>query len=330
MTESVQTFLRDELIERQRRLQSALARGDGPAQLVLLLRDVDAALERIEGATFGSCETCHDPIEPERLIADPLVRFCLDHLTQPEQRALERDLELAALIQRGLLPEPGIRAAGWETDYRYEPAGPVSGDYCDLIPDGQGNLFFLLGDVSGKGVAASMLMSQLHAMFRTLTSVGLPLGEMVERASRVFCESSLPSHYATLVCGRAGTGGEVEICNAGHLPPLVLRNGSLARFEATGLPLGIFCDESFSVETARLAPGDAILLYSDGFTEAQDASGTEYGCERLEASIRRRAGLAPRALIAACLEDLQAFAEGTPRSDDRTIMALRRASETAA
>src|SRR6266567_2405187 len=146
--------------------------------------------QRLERGTFGLCETCHDTIEAERLLADPLMRFCLDHLTQDEQRALESDLSLAARIQRRLLPEPGVELAGWEVRYHYQPAGMVSGDYCDLLQTNNG-LLFLLGDVSGKGVAASMLMSHLHATFRSLAEAGLPLERMVEDANRIFCESTL-------------------------------------------------------------------------------------------------------------------------------------------
>ena len=144
-------------------------------------------------ATFATSQS-----KPERLIANPLTRLCLDHLSPKEQRALEDDLELAARIQTGLLPQPSQKIDGWEIAYHYQPAGIVSGDYCDLISSDDQSLLFVLGDVSGKGVAASMLMAHLQAMFRTLISINLPLEEIVERASRVFCESTLPTHYATL------------------------------------------------------------------------------------------------------------------------------------
>jgi sigma-B regulation protein RsbU (phosphoserine phosphatase) len=144
---------------------------------------------------------------------------------------LEHDLELATRIQRGLLPDPAQALDGWEFAYHYQPARIVSGDYCDIVA-ADGAMYFLLGDVSGKGVAASMLMSHLHAMVRALISVGLPLSALLERASRVFCESTLPMHYATLVCGRATADGEVEICNAGHVPPIVVRAGGITLLEA--------------------------------------------------------------------------------------------------
>ena len=118
----------------------------------------------------------------------------------------------------------------WPTTIR--PAGPVSGDYCDLVPGSPGHFHFLLGDVSGKGVAAAMLMSHLSAMLRTLITLDLPLSQLMERASRVFCESTLPTHYATLICGRASSSGEIEICNAGHPPPLVVQADGIVRLDA--------------------------------------------------------------------------------------------------
>jgi sigma-B regulation protein RsbU (phosphoserine phosphatase) len=93
-----------------------------------------------------------------------------------------------------------------------------------------------------------MLMSHLQAMFRALAGIGLPLVQMVERASRLFCESTLSSQYVTLVCGRAQKDGGVELCNAGHLPPLLGKAGNVHSIGATGLPLGMFCSEQFSVD----------------------------------------------------------------------------------
>src|SRR4029077_18844657 len=119
-----------------------------------------------------------------------------------EQRALESDLLLAASIQRALLPNPGLAPRGWDVRFHYQPAGMVSGDYCDFF-ETDGGLLFMLGDVSGKGVAASMVMSHLHATFRTLAEACLPLDRMVQDANRIFCESTLAGQFATIVVGRA-------------------------------------------------------------------------------------------------------------------------------
>lgn len=323
MVSQVEVIVRDQLLDRHRKLETALAKFSESGQLRQLLRDVDAALERLGAGSYGLCEVCHDPVEADRLIADPLARFCLDHLSPRERQTLERDLEMAARIQAELLPQPDFTLGSWQVARHYEAAGPVSGDYCDLAPGGDGSLFFMLGDVSGKGVAAAMLMTQLHATFRSLKSVGLPLTQIVERASSLLCESSLPTQYATLVCGKADAAGVVEICNAGHPPVLWLNGGDVKTVDATGLPVGVFCEQEFSSHTVRLRPGDSLLLYTDGLSEARDIHGAEYGIERLAKLAPAIRASSPRAMINACLEDLKTFSGGGRKSDDLTMMAIR-------
>jgi len=277
-------FLHSQLEERKRRLQAAIALAPRKAGLAGLLREVDSALERMAKGSYGLCEECHEAIEEDRLLADPLVCYCLDHLSESQRAELQRDLDLASQVQRNLLPQVNLRAAGWETSYHYAPIGPVSGDYCDLIPS-DGQLFFVLGDVSGKGVAASMLMTQLHALFRSLSGVGLPLGEMVTQANRVFCESALAGQYATLVCGQAKPSGEAEIHNAGHCPAIVVGHGGVLRIESTGLPLGMFHEFEFSATRLHLQAGDMLFLYTDGLSEARRAD-DEYGVDRVTHLVR--------------------------------------------
>jgi sigma-B regulation protein RsbU (phosphoserine phosphatase) len=318
------SFLHGQLEDRKRRLEEAIALAPANASLSGLLREVDSALLRMDKGSFGFCQECHEAVEQDRLLADPLVRYCLDHLTQPEREALQRDLDLAAQVQRKMLPEAGLRAGGWETSYHYSPVGPVSGDYCDLIPS-DGELFFVLGDVSGKGVAASMLMTQLHTLFRSLTSMALPLGQMVSQANRVFGESVLAGQYATLVCGQARPNGEVEIHNAGHWPVIVAGRGGVLRIESTGLPLGMFCTGEFSGTRVQLEEGDTLFLYTDGLSEASNA-GDDYGVDRITRLVRQQSTKAPAEMIAACLEDLRSFERGVPRLDDLTLLAIRRSA----
>jgi sigma-B regulation protein RsbU (phosphoserine phosphatase) len=319
-----ETLLRTQLLERRERLESAIAEFEETTHLVHLLQEVDVALQRMDTGSYGLCEVCHDPIEEDRLTADPLLRNCLDHLTPGQRRALEQDLDLASQIQNGLLPKQSLSFAGWEVDYHYEAAGPVSGDYCDLVSAGRSHLFFLLGDISGKGVAASMLMAHLHAIFRSLITLDLPVGQLVEQANRVFCESTASEHFATLVCGKASGSGAVEVCNAGHCPPLWVQGGEVTSIEATGLPVGLFCSGQYSVKKVQLATGDNLLLYTDGLSEARNGADAEYGMERLSKLAGGCHGLSPRALIGACLGDLAAFQSGTRKTDDLTLVAVRR------
>jgi sigma-B regulation protein RsbU (phosphoserine phosphatase) len=318
------SFLRGQLEERRRTLETAIAATPASEQISHLLREVDAALERMNRGEFGICESCHDSIEKDRLIADPLVRFCIDHLNNAEQRALERDLELAARIQKALLPPSNLRASGWQIHSHYEPAGVVSGDYCDIIQPADGDLYFLLGDVSGKGVAASMLMSHLNAIFRSLATTHQPLDQLMALANRVFCESTMAGQYATLVCGRASRDGEIHLSSAGHCPPLVLRDGTAVAIEATGLPLGMFCAGEYAVVDYKLKAGESLFLYTDGVTERPNSSQVEYGLDRLSKFLAGRPGLGPDALASACLADLHQHSNGAHKVDDLTIMVIQR------
>jgi sigma-B regulation protein RsbU (phosphoserine phosphatase) len=324
MATAERTYLRTELEHRRERLHEALHTPAADASLSQLLTAVDTALSRMDQGTFGLCDTCHESIETERLLADPLVRFCLDHLTSAEQRALESDLSLAASIQRALLPKPGLAPTGWDVRYHYQPAGMVSGDYCDLF-ETDGGLLFMLGDVSGKGVAASMLMSHLHATFRSLAEAGLPLDRLVQDANRIFCESTLAGQFATLVVGRAAHDGSVEFISAGHLPVLHINGDGATPKDSTGVPLGMFCDTRFPVHRLTLAHGDALFLYTDGLTEARNRAGAEYGLHRIRTLAARHTRMQPAGLISECLQDLLTFREGLKQTDDLTLLAVRRA-----
>ena len=313
-------FLRNQLEARQEKLQQAVARSE-TANLLQLLERVDKALEKVDTGSFGVCEDCQGTVEASRLIADPLARVCLECLNPSEQRALEQDLELAARIQAGLLPPQELKAAGWRVSYHYEPAGLVSGDYCDMVQHDK-DLYFMVGDVSGKGVAASMLMANLHAMFRVLIPIGLPLPQLMERANRIFSDSTLPGQYATLIVGRARECGEVELCNGGHLPPIHLAATGVNTMSSSALPVGMFHDQEFLSTQVGFSPGDSLVIYTDGFTESAGRDGSEYGEKRLSRLLETRHGLDSRQLVDACVNDLHSFRAGSPRVDDQTLVAL--------
>jgi phosphoserine phosphatase RsbU/P len=330
-------YIREQLEKRREELNLALAAATpvAPADPYLeLLGEVDTAIQRLDEGTFGVCMECHGTVEKQRLIADPLIKVCLDCLTVDDRRALERDLELASSVQRGLLPERDVRFGEWRVHYEYTPAGHVSGDYCDLIlpRNADGKLIFLLGDVAGKGVAASLLMTHLHAMFRSLSDsragAELQLDRLLETANRVFCESTFAGQYATLICGSAGRTGELEFASAGHLPALLVRREGVKQIGATGLPLGLFSSSRYAIQRVRLEPGDSLLLFTDGISEAGNAAGKEYGVNRLSNVASERHRWDPRELLAECLKDLQAHTSGAPRADDQTLMVIHR-SETA-
>ncbi len=324
MATNITPFMQQQLLSRRDRLHNALAESGHSVQLHHLLDQVDRALERMQDGTFGMCEECHDTIEADRLICDPLVRFCLDHLSSQERDALERDLQLAAEVQKGLLPPQNLQRHGWHICYHYDPAGLVSGDYCDVVDAGDSGLFFMVGDVSGKGVAASMLMAHLHAMFRTLVPMGFSLRSILDHASRVFAESTLPNQYATLVCGRALPSGNIELTNAGHPAPLIIRNGMVEEVPGSSLPVGMFSSEEFSLTELSLNRGEQMIIYSDGVSEALDSSSREYGTDRLRQLISQNHAASPADLLSACRDDLSSFRGHARKHDDVTLFVISR------
>lgn len=323
MATAEQTYLRTELEERRERLHAAVHGNHADSSLSRLLTEVDAALARIGEGSYGVCVSCKGAVESDRLLADPLLKVCLECLTQEEQRGLENDLSLAKSIQRALLPRNDFTAAGWQVCYHYEPAALVSGDYCDLIETPYG-LLFLLGDVSGKGVAASMLMSHLNATFRSLAATNLSLEKTIEAANRIFCESTLASQYATLIVGHASADGLVEFASAGHPPLLHVCGEGVASIEATGVPLGMFRDARFPVSRLSLRPGESLLLYTDGLTEAENQAGEPFGMDRIARLAACCSASAPNELLAECLSNLRHHLGDAKRSDDLTLLVLRR------
>ncbi len=314
--------VREQLLAGRTRLTEVVGETESE-RMLHLLEEVDSALHRIDHGSFGVCEICQGTVEEEVMRDNPLARVCLDCLTPTQQRALEYDLELAAQIQKGLLPPCDVAFAGWDISYHYQPAGVVGGDYCDLIDDGNGALYFVLADVSGKGVAAAMLSSNLRAVIRSLITMGLSTAELMNRANRLFRQSSLPTQYATLVCGKATPNGEIEIVNAGHLPALLAGERGINLLESTSQPLGLFDDQQFTAVKARLHSGDTLVLYTDGVSETENDGGDEYGVERLRKVIEEhRAGCTGK-LIDACTQELLQFRGRRDRFDDETFMAIQ-------
>jgi phosphoserine phosphatase RsbU/P len=246
-------------------------------------------------------------------------------LTDTQRTVLEHDLELAWRIQASLLPPPSLSSGGWEVHSRYQPLGAVGGDYCDVLPAGDW-LYFLMGDVSGKGVAAALLMSHLSATVRSLIRQGVGLDHLLAEANRTLHRHSPQTHYMTLVCGRAQANGHMEIVNAGHCLPIVVRHGEAQTVPSGAPPIGLFSEGSHENAVVHLdfQPDDTLLLYTDGMTEAANANGEDYGVDRLAQLAARLRGCPPARMIAETLQDLKVFLAGAPRNDDLALMALRR------
>ncbi len=250
------------------------------------------------------------------------------HRQELEKQRLERELELAAEIQRGLLPKATPQLAGVELLGWSRPARHVGGDYYDLLSLADGRLVLVLADVSGKGMPAALLVSNLHSAIRLLLD-RLSVGpDLLARLNRHVYESSGSNKFITLSLAELDADGRrLQYLSAGHDPAILLRaGGQVETLPAGGLPLGVLPASRYCERTMSLEAGDLLCVYSDGITECAGPSEEEFGLDRLIALLDRYRDR-PLPEIAAILEaETTRFAQGRPQGDDQTILLLRRAS----
>ena len=249
------------------------------------------------------------------------------HRQALEKERLEHEIELASEIQKQILPKEvpqldGFELAGWN-----RPARHVGGDYFDFLPMPEpGHLGLVVGDVSGKGVAAALLVSTLHSALHLLTERVAVSPELVSRLNRHILASSASNKFITLIAAELDAAtGVLSYVNAGHNPGIVLRaGGGLERLGPGGLPLGLMANASWRAEWLELAPGDLLCLYSDGITEATAPDDEEYGIERLEALLAGQRDLSIERRLEQVAEAVSRFAAGQPQGDDQTVLLVRR------
>jgi serine phosphatase RsbU (regulator of sigma subunit)/pSer/pThr/pTyr-binding forkhead associated (FHA) protein len=244
-----------------------------------------------------------------------------------ERQRLERELALARRIQVGLFPQRMPEVPGYEFYGGNAPSRGVSGDYYEVIERAEGReCVLLVADVSGKGMAASLLTGYLEALSSVPIEAGLEPDEVFNRISRPFHRRTPTNRFATMVLAvLEPEKGRIRYSNAGHSPPFLDRaSGELEWFRTTGLPIGILEDAEYSSAETTLGQGDVLVLYSDGYTEAENPDGEQFGSERLaDACVRHGAGTLEEMALA-LEETLEDFARGTPFADDRTLVIVRR------
>jgi sigma-B regulation protein RsbU (phosphoserine phosphatase) len=239
---------------------------------------------------------------------------------------IQSEMRLAAEIQLGLLPKTAPEIAGYSIVGTSIPAQSVGGDYYDFIRIDERRLALCLGDVSGKGMPAALLMANLQATLRGQTIVSASARECVSRANRLLVESTSSDKYATLFYGILDLSEHTfQYTNAAHNPPVHLRtDGSSTFLKKGGIMLGMLTDIAFETDTVTLAPGDLLVIYSDGITEAFNAADEDFGEERLmEILIRHRESPVGR-LMEEILSQVRVFMGNAPQSDDMSLLMVRR------
>ncbi len=249
--------------------------------------------------------------------------------------ALDRDLLTAAEIQRSFLPPippPFAGRADFAVHASMAPARAVGGDFFDyfLVPSEKGErLGLVIGDVAGKGVSAALLMGVTRTLLRAAALRGAPPGECLRQVNRLLLRDAPSSLFVTLFYASLDPRtGELLYSNAGHNPPYLLRGGGAEPLPGRDLIVGILEQATYATGTVQLSPGDRLLLYTDGVTEAMDLAGEQFGVERLIEALLGAPQDGPGPLVSAVVEAVHRFIGDAPPSDDLTALALRYAGPT--
>lgn len=234
--------------------------------------------------------------------------------------------ELAAgrAVQLALQPSTTPIVDGWEIWFHTMPANDVGGDLVDYMPLPEGRLALTLGDVAGKGLPAALLASKLQSTIRALAPDAASLESLAVHLNTIFCRDGLPSRFASLIqMVIAPDQPHVRLLNAGHMPPIVVRDGHIESLSRGAPAIGLTREARFSAESVRLEPGDLLVVYSDGVTEARNEVGRFYEDDRFEDLIRHAHGMDAPSLGNRILDSVTEFVQGARQSDDLSLIVLR-------
>jgi serine phosphatase RsbU (regulator of sigma subunit) len=242
-----------------------------------------------------------------------------------EQERLRRELELSRQIQNEMLPHGTLRVGIAEVKGVSIPAREVGGDFFNYFPMPAGELALLVGDVSGKGIGAALLMANIQATLRARLPLETDLAALADLIDRDVYENTPSQLYLTLFVGILDpTGRTLRYVNAGHNPQFILRaDGSLDELPATGVPVGLLPGRGYEEKSVSIGKGDLLFFYTDGTVEITNEQGEFFGHERLAAVITRDSAASVEAILADAEEELRAFRGSAEQSDDATMMALR-------
>jgi serine phosphatase RsbU (regulator of sigma subunit)/catechol 2,3-dioxygenase-like lactoylglutathione lyase family enzyme len=241
------------------------------------------------------------------------------------ERRAAQELEIARMVQSRLFPQALPPFGTLEYAGVCVQARQVGGDYYDFLNLGQERIGLVVGDIAGKGIAAALLMANLQANLRSQCAVALEHPQrFLESVNRLFFENTIESAYATLFFAEYDCGARrLRYANCGHLPGLILRSDSeLDRLTSTCTVLGLFKDWECGIGENSLLPGDTLVLYTDGVTEAFNDRGEEFGEQRLVESLRRHCDQSPKGLLDCILDDVKQFSPHE-QHDDITLMVAK-------
>jgi sigma-B regulation protein RsbU (phosphoserine phosphatase) len=247
-----------------------------------------------------------------------------------QQERLERELQLAMEIQQRFQPAAPPHVPGYELQGISFPCYEIGGDYYDFIKRDDGRLVIALGDVSGKGTAAALLMSSLHAAIHAHSGSHDSLASTISAVNRYLADNIPPNRFVTLFYAELEPEtGSLSFLNAGHNPPLIVHSaGTVEQLAAGGLPLGIKPNAEFREGRSQMQMGDVLVIYSDGVTEAASPSGEEFGSTRLYEVVSRNIDASAAGIRDRIESALTKFSQGTQAADDITLVIVKRQAET--
>jgi sigma-B regulation protein RsbU (phosphoserine phosphatase) len=242
-----------------------------------------------------------------------------------EKRRLEEDVRVANRIQRSLLLSDFPESDWYDVHAVNIPSRGVGGDYYEFFDIEDGGLGFAVGDVSGKGIPAAMLMATLQAAFLAAIRGDTDLADACAHVNDFIVERTTPERYATFFVGKLQSDGTLHYVNAGHNPPMLIDGDkeAVALFGG-GMPLGLFPERTYELQETHVPAGAVVVAYSDGVSEANDPHENEYGMERFEVAARAQHTSSAERISKAVFDDVELFADGTPPFDDLTLMIVKR------
>ena len=248
---------------------------------------------------------------------------------QMERERLEREQQVASEIQQRFLPATAPIVTGYELQGISFPCYEIGGDYYDFIQRDDGRLVVALGDVSGKGTAAALLMSSLHAAVHAQADIHDSLVKTISAVNRYLVDSIPANRFVTLFYAELDPhSGALSFLNAGHNPPLIVHTGgTMEQLASGGLPLGIMSNADFREGRTKLYPGDVLVIYSDGVSEATNPNGEEFGPTRLYEVVARNLDASAGGIRDRIESALTKFCQGTPAADDITLVIVKRNAE---
>jgi sigma-B regulation protein RsbU (phosphoserine phosphatase) len=249
-----------------------------------------------------------------------------------EKGRMEQELQMAHQVQASLLRCAMPQVPGWEFASRWRPAHEVAGDYYDLIMLDKGQLGLVIADVSGKGMAAALFMALTRSVVRACAGHNSSPADGIAHANQLICADSSGGMFVSLFYGLLDPrSGQLTYVNAGHNPPLLCRGeqDELTELGRTGIILGVLEEAAFEQRTIQLHPGDLLLLYTDGVTEATDGQGEEFGEQRLRRIVHQRRGAPVAEIVIAIEQAVGEFVGTAAASDDITIAAAKRLAKGA-